>query len=82
MFHPRLIGLTGTPEQIQQTLKGYKIYAAKVEQEGLSEYTMDHSSFIYFIAPDGRLLQIFKMDDTAETIADAVSQWLAQEQLR
>lgn len=82
MFHPRLIGLTGTPEQIKETLKGYKIYAAKAEQDGLSDYTIDHSSFIYFTAPDGRLLQVFKSDDTAQTIASSVSQWLDQEQLR
>ncbi len=82
MFHPRLIGLTGTTAQIKDTLKGYKIYAAKAEEEGLSDYTMDHSSFIYFIAPDRRLLQIYKMDDTAENIAASVSQWLDQEQLR
>lgn len=82
MFHPALIGLTGTQEQVTGALKTFKIYAAKVQDETMSEYTMDHSSFIYFIAPDGRLLQIYKADDTAETIASSIDQWLAQEQLQ
>lgn len=82
MFHPKLIGLTGTQEQIDTALKGYKIYAAKVQEEGMSDYTMDHSSYIYFMAPDGRLLQIYKGEDTAEGIASSVRQWLDQEQLR
>lgn len=82
MFHPSLIGLTGTQEQVSHALKTFKIYAAKADSEGLSDYMMDHSSFIYFIAPDGRLLQIFKSDDTADSISSAINQWLDQEQLR
>lgn len=82
MFHPSLVGLTGTPKQVDVALKSFKIYAAKVQEEGMSDYTMDHSSFIYFIAPDGRLLQIYKKEDTAEDIAASIRQWLDQEQLR
>ncbi len=79
LFHPTLVGLTGSPQEIKDTLKAYKIYAAKVQQEGLTEYTMDHSTFTYFIAPDGRLLHIFKLDDTAAFMADTISAWMAQE---
>ncbi len=78
LFHPSLIGLSGTPEQIKKALKGYKIYAAKREEPGMTEYTMDHSSFIYFIGPDDRLLHIFKMEDNAQTMAEIVSGWIAQ----
>ena len=79
MFHPSLIGLTGTPEQIKDMLKAYKIYAAKVNDPQMSDYTMDHSSFIYLLAPDDRLLHIFKMDDDAQTMADTTSAWIDQE---
>ncbi len=82
MFHPNLVGLTGTPDEVKQALKSFKIYASKVQEPGMSDYTMDHSSFIYFIAPDGRLLRIYKSEDTAEVIATSVQQWLEQEQLR
>jgi protein SCO1 len=76
LFHPSLIGLTGTTEAIKNVTKAYKIYAAKVDDPQMSEYTMDHSSFIYFIAPDGRLLHIFKMQDKASFMADVMSQWM------
>jgi protein SCO1/2 len=82
MFHPSLIGLTGTPEEISHALKTFKIYAAKMQDESMSDYTMDHSSLIYFIAPDGRLLQIFKADDTADSMVTSISAWLDQELLR
>lgn len=77
LFHPSFIGLTGTKQQIEPTLKAYKIYAAKREDEAMSEYTMDHSSFIYFIAPDGRLLHIFKMQDDADMVKNTIAAWLS-----
>ena len=70
-YHPDLIGLTGTPAQIKNVLKSYKIYAAKVQDEDASDYTMDHSSFIYLMSPDDSLIKIFRTQDTAEYIASS-----------
>lgn len=67
-FHPGLIGLTGTQDNITKTLRDYKIYAAKVENEESTDYTMDHSSFIYLIAPDETLIALFRTSDPAELI--------------
>ncbi|MCB1417436.1 MAG: SCO family protein, partial [Nitratireductor sp.] len=48
-FHPRLFGLTGTPEQIKNKEKTYKVYAAKVQDPNMSEYTMDHSAYTFLM---------------------------------
>lgn len=61
LFMPELIGLTGSVEQIDAVKKAYKIYAGKVP-EGDS-YTMDHSSFIYFMGLDAQVIGIFKTSD-------------------
>lgn len=76
LFHPRLIGLTGTVEQVETIKKAYKIYAAKVQDETMSDYTVDHSSFIYFMGPDDTLIRIFKMDDSIEHITSIINQFL------
>ncbi|HEU4839498.1 MAG TPA: SCO family protein [Micavibrio sp.] len=76
MFHPSLVGLTGTPEQIKKVAKDYKIYFAQVQDESMSDYTMDHSSFIYFMAPDDRLLRIFRMEDSAQDMAGIIRRWM------
>ncbi len=68
LFHPRFTGLTGSLEQIEQAKKSYKIFAQKVKDETMTEYTMDHSSFIYFMDPNNNLLRIFKTDDNAENM--------------
>ncbi|MCD8519898.1 MAG: SCO family protein [Alphaproteobacteria bacterium] len=69
LFDPRFTGLTGSVEEIEAVKKAYRIYAAKVEEEGMSDYSMDHSSFIYFLAPDETVLGIYRVNDTAEIIA-------------
>ena len=57
VFSPRLIGLTGTPAEISQVEKEYHVYAAKhVTGPGPNDYSMDHSSVIYVMGPNGRFI--------------------------
>ncbi len=61
LFMPELMGFTGTVEQIESAKKSFRVYATKVKQG--DDYTMDHSSFIYFIGLDGQILAMFKTAD-------------------
>jgi len=72
LFHPRLIGLTGTTAQVDQAKKSYKIYSAKVKDDTMTDYTVDHSSFIYLMNPNNDLIRIFKTDDPAEEIVKTI----------
>lgn len=71
-FHPRLVGLTGTPEQIDAVTSAYKVYATKVENEMMEDYMMDHSSYLYFMGPDDTLLSLYPSTDTADYIAKEI----------
>ncbi len=71
-FHPRLVGLTGTQEQIDAVTSAYKVFATKVENEMMEEYMMDHSSFLYFMGPDDSLLTTYPSTDTADYIAKEI----------
>jgi len=70
LFHPRLIGLTGSREQIDPVIADFRIFARKVEDPDLSDYTMDHSTFTYLFDPDGTLVSIFRIDDSAAFMAE------------
>lgn len=72
LFHTRLIGLTGSAEQVEQAKKSYKIYAAKVQDDTMSDYTVDHSSFIYFMNPNNDLVRIFRIEDSAEDMLEII----------
>lgn len=71
-FHPRLIGLTGTPQQIAQAARAYRVYYAKVRPPNASDYLMDHSSFTYLVGPDGRVRQLFRPETPPESMAAAI----------
>lgn len=64
-FHPRLIGLTGTPEQIAKVEKDFAIYAVERKEVGASDYLMDHSRTPYLFGPDGKPIALVPVDDPA-----------------
>lgn len=78
LFHPRLVGLTGTEDEIDDVIALYRIYAKKVDEPDLNEYTMDHSSYIYLMNPSGELVSIYKTDDNAEYMAEDIASILAK----
>ncbi len=51
-FSDRILPLTGSPEQVQQAIDAYRVYARKVPLEG-GDYTMDHSAFVYLMDANG-----------------------------
>lgn len=78
-FSPRLVALTGTPEQIAEVAKEYRVYYAKVAEEGSDPdaYTMDHSTITYLMAPDGTYLRHFGHATTAEQMAEQLREAIA-----
>jgi protein SCO1 len=56
-FDKHIRGYTGTPAQIAQIAKEYRVYYRKIPTED-GGYTMDHSSFIYLMGPDGNYVAI------------------------
>lgn len=68
LFHPRLIGLTGSREQVDVMLKNYRVFAQKVEDPQNNDYTMDHSSYIYLMSPDDQLLAMYRIQDDAQYV--------------
>jgi len=71
-FHKSITGLTGTAEQVKSAENTYKVYAVKREGETKDDYQMDHSSYIYFMSPDDKMLAIMGSSDKAEDIVTKV----------
>lgn len=77
-FHPSIVGLTGTLEQVKQAAKAFRVYFAKVQDKGGDKdaYLMDHSSVIYLMGPDGKFLTHFSHQTDAETMAAKIKSQL------
>jgi protein SCO1 len=72
-FTPKLLGLTGSPEQIAQVAKEYRVYYAEHRTgPGPNDYSMDHSSILYLMGPDGQFIEPIPADDNAAAIASVI----------
>jgi protein SCO1/2 len=73
-FSPRLIGLTGTPRQLRDVQREYRVTSiAHTDDAGATDYTVDHSSVLYLIGPDGRYLAPISADATGAAMAAAIA---------
>lgn len=77
-FSPSLLGLTGTPAQIAAVAKAYRVYYARhVTGPGPNDYSMDHSSIIYLMGPDGQFIEPIAAGDSGEQMAKAIAAHLS-----
>lgn len=72
-FHPRMLALTGTLDEIRDVAQKYKVYFAKREQEGTDAYLMDHSAYIFVMSPEGEFLRLFSAREKPADIAAALA---------
>lgn len=70
-FHPKLVGLTGSPEAVSKAATAYRVFYRKVQDPGSAgDYTVDHSSIIYFMDPDGRFITHFTHGTPVDVMAE------------
>jgi cytochrome oxidase Cu insertion factor (SCO1/SenC/PrrC family) len=73
LFHPRLIGLTGSADAIRRVADAYKVYYAKVSVgKNPSDYTIDHTAFIYLMDRDGNYLGFFPPGTSADRMIEII----------
>lgn len=77
-FHPRMVGLTGSEQQIAEVTKAYRVYYGKAPGGTGDDYLMDHSNFIYLMGPDGGNVAIFNGRTPYEEIAAGVREAVEQ----
>jgi protein SCO1/2 len=74
-FGPKFIGLTGSPAELAKVEHEYRVVAAKHPLPG-GGYAMDHSSVLYLLGPDGKLVAFYDEAITADTLAKDLRQKL------
>ncbi|WP_339822054.1 SCO family protein [uncultured Parasphingorhabdus sp.] len=75
-FHPRLIGLTGSAEEIAAVAEKYLIIYDIRKDESSSEYLVDHSRQAYLFGPDGEPLALLPFDGTPQDVAAEINRWV------
>jgi protein SCO1/2 len=78
-FDPRIVGLTGSPQQIDAVTQEYGAYAVRHKTgPGPEDYVFDHSTYLYVMDPGGKFVRAFDADTSGDRIADALRELLAQ----
>ncbi|HUO93451.1 MAG TPA: SCO family protein [Rhizomicrobium sp.] len=78
-FGPRFIGLTGSPAAIAAIAHSYRVYYARHPLKG-GGYSMDHSSVIYLLDPEGRFVKAYDDESGANAIAGDLKNEIASQQ--
>lgn len=73
-FSPKLLGLTGTQEQVDKAAKTFRVYYSKgpVDEDG--DYIVDHTIVMYLISPEGEFVDYYGKDKTATQASKSIAQ--------
>ena len=75
-FDSRIIGLTGTQDQIDRVIKEFRVYASRDKSDdGGDSYLVSHTSYIYLMDPQGAFVNVINGGATGDEIAA----WLHKE---
>ena len=75
-FDPRILGLTGTKDQIDSVIKEFHLYVSQDRVYGDADnYLVSHSSYIYLMDPQGTFVDVIQ----GSSAGDAIAVWLRKE---
>jgi len=75
-FSNDLVGLTGTPEQVEAAAKAFSVYYAKGQGTG-ENYLMDHSRGAYLMGRKGEPIALLPVEDSAEGVTAELEKWVS-----
>ncbi|NXS35254.1 SCO2 protein, partial [Pomatostomus ruficeps] len=71
-FHPRFVGLTGTPEEVRAAAAAFRVYVSAGPRDSDGDYVVDHSVLTFLLDPDGIFRDCYGSARTAEELARSV----------
>lgn len=72
-MHPKMVGLTGSIDEIKKVAKKYRVYFKKQNTDDPENYLVDHTAFTYLVLPEIGFVDFFRRELTAEQLAEKVS---------
>jgi protein SCO1 len=77
-FHPSIVGLTGTADQLAEVARRYGVFYAVQPSNTAGGYVVDHSSETYIVGQDGRLLGKIAHATPPDQVAETLRKYLNQ----
>lgn len=75
-FDPRITGLTAAPAELEKVAAAWRVDYAVPDQPADAAYAVEHSTFIYLVNADGKVVALFDEKTSAAVIAEQLQLWL------
>ena len=82
-FDPRIVGLTGTQQQIAAAAQEYGVYYLRQPSgPGADDYVMDHSTYLYIMDPQGKFVRAFDTNTSGDRTADVLLELMRKDVMK
>lgn len=76
-FHPRLVALTGTEEQIKAVAKAYRVYYSRPDNSDTDDYLVDHTIIMYLLDPSGTFAAYYGQNTDVGEMAKRIAKHIS-----
>ena len=76
-FHPRAVGLTGSPAAIDAAAREYGVAHSLGPRSADGSYLVDHSRAAYLMGPDGKPIALAGADGGPAEVARTIERWVS-----
>jgi len=80
-FYPGFIFLTGSPEQVKQMTKKYRVYVSKADETEDGDYLIDHSIVVYFHDDTSELSDCFTQSMKPKDITEKIIEKMKEDSI-
>jgi len=77
-FHPKMIGLTGTEEQIKEACKSFRVYYSAGPEDEDEDYIVDHTIIVYLINPEMEFVDYYGQTKDKDAIVNSTLMQMAK----
>lgn len=75
-FHDDILGLSGSVEEVTAAAKAFEIAYEHDKPNAIGNYSMNHSTYIFIVRPDGNLGRLMSHQSEPEAIAAELRYWM------